>query len=49
VSTNWKLAEHGDDAARRLAFIVATLWQLEAGTELTAAQDEWLPKRLKSS
>jgi hypothetical protein len=42
--TNWKLAAYGDDEARRLAFVVATLRKLKEEGQLTTAQDKWLPE-----
>jgi hypothetical protein len=44
VVSHWKLAANGDDAPRRLAFIVATLRKLKAENRLTPEQERWLPK-----
>jgi hypothetical protein len=43
VVSNWKLATYGDDAARRFAFIVATLRKLKEAGGLPPAQEKWLP------
>jgi hypothetical protein len=42
VISNWKLADNGDESARRFAFIVATLRKLEGENRLTPAQAKWL-------
>jgi hypothetical protein len=47
VVSNWKLAANGDDAARRFAFIVATLRKLEAENRLTPAQAKWIAEAEK--
>ena len=44
VVSHWKLAEHGDDAARRFGFIVATLRALRDENRLTSARAKWLPR-----
>jgi hypothetical protein len=44
VISHWKLAANGDDAARRFAFIVATLRKLKEENRLTPVQESWLPK-----
>jgi len=44
VVSNWKLAAHGDDAAQRFTFIVATLRKLQEENRLTPAQAKWLPE-----
>ncbi len=44
VASNWRLADNGDDAARRFAFIVATLRQMKEDNRLTPAQAKWLPR-----
>jgi hypothetical protein len=44
VVSRWKLAANGDDAARRFAFIAATLRKLKEENRLTPVQESWLPK-----
>jgi tetratricopeptide (TPR) repeat protein len=44
IVSHWSLAANGDDAARRFAFIVATLRKLKEENRLTPAQEKWLPK-----
>ncbi len=44
VVSHWRLADHGDDAAGRFGFIVATLQKLKDENRLTAAQAAWLPE-----
>jgi len=44
VVSHWRLAEHGDDAAGRFSFIVATLQKLKDENRLTVAQAAWLPE-----
>jgi tetratricopeptide (TPR) repeat protein len=42
--SHWKLAENGDDAPRRWAFLVATLQKLKEENRLTPEQEKWLPE-----
>ena len=44
VVSHWRLADHGDDPARRWSLIVTTLRKLRAGDKLTAEQAKWLPE-----
>ena len=41
ISSNWRLASAGDDAARRWALIIASFRNLPAD-KLTAEQAQWL-------
>ncbi len=41
--SNWRLANQGDDPARRWALIVAGLRTLAAAGKLSHAQAQWLP------
>jgi tetratricopeptide (TPR) repeat protein len=43
VVSNWKLAQNGDDAAARFAFIVTMLRKLKEDGKLTPAWERWLP------
>jgi hypothetical protein len=42
--SHWKLTANGEDAASRLAFIVATLRKLKEEDRLAPAQEKWLPE-----
>ena len=42
--SHWRLANHGDDPARRWSLIVTTLRKLKAEDNLTAEQAKWLPQ-----
>ena len=44
VLLNRRLADNGDDAARRLLLIVATLRRLKEEGRLAPAQEQWLPE-----
>ena len=44
VDSNWKLAENGDDAARRFALIISILRKLKEENRLAPAQEKWLPE-----
>jgi hypothetical protein len=44
IVSHWKLAEKGDDAPRRWAFIVATLRRLKEENRLAPVQEKWLPE-----
>ena len=41
--SNWRLAQHGDEPARRWALIVTTLRKLKDENKLTAEWAKWLP------
>jgi hypothetical protein len=44
VISHWKLAENGDDAPQRWAFIVGTLRKLKAENRLASEREKLLPE-----